>query len=488
MFACLHLPDLAVEAALQLTPELRFQACAVSSDPGESKHLKAPLLAVNTLAARHGIRVGESSHQARARCPSLRFLPRNREAEQALQIILLELAESLGPDFEQLRPDTLIIDLATSHPPTNWQPPIPGLRLSLANTPDLAHLAAMAGAPCSGQAMKPDDFDPLALDLLAQTGTSETIAFLPILRLWGLRTLGDFRKLPRQQVTDRLGPAAMRVHDILHGRFQRLLQLYRPLDLYIQAIDFESPIDSFEPLLFAAKQIFQTLCARLAASHLAAGKLRFELSFESHAPLSQLLPLAEPQRSPEVLMRLLQAAFETLHAPSGIVALELEFEPVRVLATQCDCWVLQIRHPERWAETLTRLESLLGPDRVGIPRRESSHRPDAFHVVPVAAEPAAGELRAMSGVSCVAPLRRFRPPLEVAVASTGRGFQLRPQALLTGPHAGPILRQRGPFAISGDWWSADAWQGLEWDIELHDRRMLRLGFNPPEQWKIEGIY
>lgn len=87
------------------------------------------------------------------------------------------------------------------------------------------------------------------------------------------------------------------------------------------------------------------------------------------------------------------------------------------------------------------------------------------------------------------PLRRFRPPLDVAVAGTGQGFHLRPQALLTGPHAGLISGLRGPFPFSGDWWNPDtAWRRVEWDIGMESGHLLRLVHLPPGRWQLDGAY
>lgn len=486
MFACLHLPSFPIEAALLRRPDLREFPCGVVADTNRPEDPKAPLLAVNRLTERHGVRAGESSVRARVRCPGLRFLKRNPEAEKELQETLLDLAESLSPDFEQLQADTLIIDLERA--PRSWSPSMQGLRLGLAESPDLAHLAAMIEMDFSGDSLKTNDFDSFSLAILARANVPGWERFLPVFQLWGLRTLGDFRRLPRQEISERMGSEAMRLHDVLHGKICRLLKLHRSLESYVQTIDFEDPLESLEPLMFQANRIFQRLCARLAANHLAAGRIRFALSFERSDPIERTMVLPEPQRSPEALLRPLHVAFESLKAPSGIVGLELELEPVRPLGVQKEWLGRQLREPERWADTLARLEALLGPGQVGIPQPEDSHRPDAFGLRPALGKT---EVRGQDGISpaCPLPLRRFRPPLEVAVASAGRESRPRPLALLTGPHAGPIRSVRGPFPVSGEWWSpGSGWRRLEWDIELESRHLFRLVLIPPDRWQLDGAY
>jgi hypothetical protein len=87
------------------------------------------------------------------------------------------------------------------------------------------------------------------------------------------------------------------------------------------------------------------------------------------------------------------------------------------------------------------------------------------------------------------PLRRFRPPLEIVVASEMLGNRPRPLALLTGPHCGPVLEQRGPFSNSGHAWDPDhTWQRLEWDIRVERAPLLRLVLQPGDRWQLDGSY
>jgi hypothetical protein len=183
----------------------------------------------------------------------------------------------------------------------------------------------------------------------------------------------------------------------------------------------------------------------------------------------------------------LHTLLETLQVPSAVTALELALEPVRPAAAQREWLGRQLSQPDRWPDTLARLEGLLGHGRVGIPQPSPGHRPDDFEVRPLSSPPPV--VVADRPPDCDLPLRRFRPPLEVAVASTGRGLATRPLALLTGPHAGNIRRSQGPFPLSGDWWSPDAvWQRLEWDIEMENHSLLRLVRPAPGHWSLDGCY
>lgn len=488
MFACLHLPGFAVAASLRDRPQESVHPCAIIADSARPEDPKAPLFSVNPAAARHGIRVGDSSIRASIRCPRLRILPRNPDAEKELTHKLFTIAESLSPDLEPHPPDTWILDLAGCRIPLTWDPPVPDLRLVLSPSPDLAHLGAVASLPFSPHGMAPVDFDPLPIALLKDTGLAGADALHSLLQLWGLHTLGELRKLPRQELAERAGPDALRLHDLIHGRHSRLLKLHRPIESFEQIVCFDHSIESLEALIFQLNRMLQTLCSRLIASHLAAASIRLELSFESGESLHRTLSLPEPRRSPGSLLSPLQTMLESFQAPSGITSVRLELEPVRASAAQREWLGRQLSQPERWPDTLARLQGLLGEGRVGIPRPVEGHRPDDFEVLPLTTEggraSCTGELPASA-----LPLRRFRPPLKIAVAHTGQGLGVRPLALLTGPHAGPIRRARGPFPSSGDWWHPESgWRRIEWDIELESRGLFRLSLLPADDWRMEGEY
>jgi protein ImuB len=402
--------------------------------------------------------------------------------------LLLEIAEALGPDVEIHRPDTVIVDLSGRRAPVVADPSVPGLELAVAATPDLALLGTLVGLPFCGRPLVVEDFDPVSIEWLESGVVSGGESLLPLFRLWGLRTFGDVRRLPRQQTAERAGPAALWLHDVLHGRRCRPLNLHRPPERHVMATGFEHPVGTSDALVFQVRRALQALCDGLHARHRAAGNIRIRLVFESGDPFERTILLPEPLCSPEALSRPLEQVLETLRAPAGILGLELELAPVAAAGNQRGLWGRQLRQPARWPDTLARLEGLLGEGRVGVPQPESSHRPDAFRMTASAsARPLHDAMVQLPAVSV--PLRRFRPPQVVAVAFFQQGNHPSPQALLTGPHVGRITGLRGPFPVSGDWWDGpNAWRRVEWDIAMESRYLLRLAYLPPDRWVLDGVY
>jgi protein ImuB len=497
MFAALHLPDLPVIAALRSSPALRQRPCAVlpvSQRPDDPKE-KLPLLAVNAVARGAGIVAGWQLNRARVRCPGLELLPRQPVAEAALLAELIEQAESLTPDLEITAPDTLLLDLSRAGAGRIAQLadlflPDAEVHHALAATPDLARLAVLDDAT-QGGFNRPSDVTRLPLARLS--GWAGANDLMPLLELWGLATVGDFQRLPRQALAERLGPVAGHWHDLVHGRVCRLLRLHRPPPSFFQSLTLEEPLHLIEPLIFLLKKLLHTLSARLAARHLAAGELKLTLRLECGESLTRHLRLPEPLIDAVHLLRPLQTHLETVRLRSAVIGIELDATPTAPTTAQREWFGRQLSQPERWAETLAQAVALLGPERVGIPVPSASHQPDAFTLRPPPGSLAQALPEPVSPFvvqpPASIPLRRFRPPRPVSVAFDSRPQGPWPLALLSGPHPGEIVDRRGPFLSSGHWWNSQArWQRQEWDIQTASQHLLRLVFLPPAGWQLDGIY
>jgi protein ImuB len=491
MFAALHLPDFEIIAALRVAPEMRGIPAAVidSGMDRQDPKAKIPLLGINHAARQSGIHPGWPLSRALIRCPGLQILPQQPEAKTQLLKELTELAESLTPDLEITSEDTVLLDLSRASPQKialldDFEIPHAEIWHARAATPDLAHLAVLH-EQSQGGLIDLHYFQRLPLDLLASL--PGIAGLLPMLRLWGLKTLGDFMNLPRQDLADRLGPAAGHSHDVLHGKTCRLLQLHRPPESLSQCYDFEDGIHLTEPLVFSAKRLLHTLSARVAAKYLAVATLEISLHLESGNPIQRSIRLPEPLVDATELLLPIQTFLESLQIQSPIIGIELDATTTSPNPTQREWFGRQLPNPSRWADTLARLEALLGRGKIGIPVSENTHRPDAFKLIPPLTS--SEIIPTHSSVLGALPLHRFRPPKKIAVAHEAQQKFPIPYAILTGPYTGEIFEKRGPFVSSGDWWENEKiWHHIEWDIQLIDHKILRLAFSPPDHWQLEGIY
>lgn len=492
MFLCLHIPDFAVAAAMRTHPSASAQPCAVLAEQRASvPEEKLPLLAINSLARTAGVKAGWPLNRALIRCPNLTLLPRDVAAESILRHELIYLAECLGPDLEISATDAVTIDLSTRAKPLGEG--LDTLELDGASiwharaaTPDLAHLAARHELTM-GRIVTAEDLATLPVALLhffARTPGPMTV----LEKMWGLQRLGDFMALPRQALIDRLGPEAGRWHDSLHGKSCRLLRLHRPPESFAQSFDCDDSFTSLDQVIFALKRMLYTLAGRLASRHLAASMLDCRLRLESGETLERRIRLPEPQSQVEGMLAPLQMWLESLKLSAPVTTLELDATATFAASAQREWFGRQMPQPERFTETVAKLEALLGSGRVGIPAHGKSFAVDRCEMLPVLSSESRSPADS-ANVECPVPMHRFRPPRKIAVAHETRDHKPWPLALLNGPHPGEIVDRRGPFSASGDWWHSDSsWQRLEWDIQLASQHLLRLVFQAPDQWQLDGIY
>lgn len=490
MYAALHIPDFPVVAALRGSPRENRNPCGILSAGGKHADGKLPLMALNQAARATGILPGWQLNRALVRCPNLRLISRDPAAEAILRGQLVSMGEAITPDLEITAPDSVILDLSFRRSSADlaledlWLPDAE-IWYAQAISPDLAHLASIQDST-RGRVIAPGELAEMPIAVLETV--SRDAASTALLKLWGLRTLGEFMKLPRQALCERLGPEAGRCHDLLHGKTCRLLRLHRPSESLAQFIEFEDPAVSLDPVVFALKRLLHTLSGRLAARHLAARGLDLRLVLEAQSAVVRHIRFPEPQVGVEAMLSPLQAMLDSLQVAGAVCALHLDAESTFATAAQREWFGRHLPQPERWAETLSKLEAMLGPGRVGIPVPPEPFTPDAFTL-----HPAVGAFHPLperfARPPCPVPLHRFRPPREIAVAHEIHGGRPRPHALLNGPHPGEIVGLRGPFPASGAWWDPEeSWQRLEWDIQLASRHLLRLVFQTPDRWQLEGIY
>jgi protein ImuB len=516
MFAVIHIANFSLQAALRHDPEARRQAVALL-DAGQSK----PLIVECTRAARAaGVAADLTASQALARCPSLKIATRSAAQEDSATEILLQTAYAFSPNLEATGPGICTVELkglglAKPAAVQAWSEKILealatlGLEgnIGIGPTPDLALLAAQgagaaadskAAVPASPQLEFPESAglapgEPPAGDRVAWA-EKDFVADLPVAALappadmadvlarWGVRTVGEFLALGKTAVAERLGAAALALFERVSPTAVRPLKLVSPPDQFAEEMEFENEIETTEPLLLWLRKFVDELSRRLDAIYLVVAQLRLSMGLASGAKYERVFKIPSPTGDRGTLYRMLQTHLETLRTDSPIVSLRLAATPAPPEMHQFGLFQNTLRNPNQFAETFTRLAALVGPENVGTPVREPSHRPDAFRLEPPNFEfVPAREVQAGSAEGL--QFRRFRPPLPAQ-------FEFckdQPARLASRMFAGKIAAARGPFLSSGNWWDDSRWAREEWDVELADGPLLRL-FRSPDGCFVEGVY
>jgi protein ImuB len=531
MFCSLFIPQFSLQAMLRHEPDLCGRAVALV-DPT----LVKPSVTELTAAARErGVVEGLTASQAMARCADLIIKTRSVPQEQIATEVLLQTAAAFSPNLEDTAPGVCIVELkglglsfAETIPGTPAEPWARRILRALAQcgltgqigfgvTPELAAFAARAANPVlvlQANCLQPPSAFPLShrmgegrgegnltgitesrvpgvtrhiacasIDSFPVSALQPTPELLGILDRWGIRTIGDLLALGKDRVVERLGVPALELFDRVSPHALRPLKLAVPKEEFVETMDFEQRVETVEPLLFVLRRFVEQLARRLDLRHLVVGEFHLRLALDSGGAHERSLKIPSPTGHVDTLFRMLHTHLETVRTDSPIVSVRLAAQPARAETHQFGLFETTLRDPNRFAETLARLTALCGPDRVGAPRREPSHRPDAFRIelpefgVTVKLE------RTANKVSAGLALRRFRPPVSAHIEFRGP----RPALLRSSISNGAIIDVRGPFLGSGHWWDDTRWAREEWDIRTADGSLLRI-FRSSNGCFVEGVY
>jgi protein ImuB len=369
---------------------------------------------------------------------------------------------------------------------------------------------------------------PYSWDLGLETWDEKLFEeLLETFRLWGVRTLRDFAKLPTVGVAERLGQTGVRLQQLAAGKTERHLQLKQSAPIFNKGIELEYPLAELEPLSFIFARLLNQLCASLLAYALATNELRVQLKLEDGTSHDRTLSLPTPLRDHKIFLKLLLLDTE-LHPPQqGVVGITIACDPVKPRVLQSGLFIPQAPEPAKLELTLARLAKLVGGKNVGSAEVLDTHRPDAFQIKrfvltterktrkrrdPETRERGETETRGRGdammrdiphadtsradvshpyNMSLITPsprhpipasprprlsssppppvslgFRMFRPPLR-AIVDASRGYPQRVSAW--GPNRsvyGKVVQLAGPWRRTGDWWRDDCWARDEWDVAV----------------------
>ena len=483
MFSTLHIPGFHIQSSLRYEPALRDQPVAIVDDEGQKP---ARIIEFTRAARRAGIRAGMTSTQGLARCPALQVRYRCPEQERMAAAALLQCAACTSPCIEATADGICTVDwkgLPASALQKTAQTLIQQLRrqeliakIGIAATPGLALLAARNARPIL-HVTESGDLHALPISALAPSPE-----FLRALRSLGIRRLGDFRALPPDGIAARFGQEGLTHWQCITGKATRLLDLVSPPETFEEATEFEAEIELLEPLLFMIRRFLDCITDRLAAAWLVVAALDLRIGFTAGPDYIRAFPIPSPTRDVETLFRMLHTHLESFQSPHPIKSLHLAARPCKPVKDQLGLFETSLRDPNQFHQTLARLSALIGADRAGIPVKENTFRPDAFHLDSPAFPAAPTPSRSSSPPRGLA-LRRFRPPRPAHVLTLNH----RPASLVIEDFSAPLGDSSGPWIISGEWWDRHAWERTEWEVESADGRLYRL-FHQNNAWYIDGIY
>ena len=399
--ACVHVPQLALQAALRRSPEAREQPAALlavtATKSTTQKGRGVPrVVEMNADARRAGVRPGMTGAQAAAAAPGVRLLRATDADGEAGASALADVGFAFAPrverdgeriyfaieDLGRLYPhETAVAQAIQAHAARLGF----GARVAIASTRGTARVAARAhevavvpAAPEEARAF----LAPLPVTLF--TDDDELRAAF---RRWGTRTAGAIAALPPRAVALRLGPAGEAVARLARAEDDEPFFPLPPPDALEEAIQLDYPIAELEPLSFVLRGLVDRALERLAGRSLACAELTLRLMLDPRGLDVRTIPIAAPTREAKPLIELARLDLARRPPEAPVVGLHVIALPARVRATQLDILRPTGPAPNRLAVTLARLAALVGPENVGAPAAVDSWREETIAVKPYTATP-----------------------------------------------------------------------------------------------------
>lgn len=432
----------------------------------EQHHGAVRLAAVNALAWANGLRPGLSLADARARCPNLRTVATNPEADDAFLKRLAHIATSVSPSVALEKPNGLALDITGCAHLFGGEA---GLvqRLVRALRSDGISLCRHAIAPTADMARALARFAPESACIVDDNRLVRTLPVAALecahddaiaLKRAGLKTIGDIADRPSVMFTVRFSQAfTIKLGRILGEEDRRITPLRPPPPCRAEHRCAEAVIslDVIERLLAAlASEVSEQLRAR------GEGGRVFENTFQrTDGAIRQIrVETSQPTRDAAVLMRLYRDRLDAISDPLDpgfgfdLIRLDvLRSEPYDERQIALDA---HEENREKAAQLIDRLSAMFGRARITQLKPCDTHLPERAQTIVAAAD-------AAMVPNC--------PPRQHAIQTS-----LEPRPLFLYPHPHPIetdtsdagepssFRWRriahrivhavGPERISDEWW------------------------------------
>jgi protein ImuB len=427
--------------------------------------------------------------------------------------LAIECGRGFSPYVEENPPDTVIFDvrgLESLHGPPETlareierRIGVPAF-IAIASNPDAAMHAAhgIRGVTVIAPGREAEVLAPLPVNLLGIFQGRMSSETAELLHLWGIRTFGEFAKLPPLGVAARMGDEGIGLQRLARGEGCRQLRPNTdPLE-FQEEMELDDPVESIEPLSFILSRLLNDVCGRLGARSLSTNEIRLLLTLENAPEHTVSIRLPVPMLDAKAFLKMLQLDLSGRPPVAAVLKAHLKAEPVKPRRTQHGLFVPSSPEPEKLELTVARLRHLVGDGQVGTPELKDTHRPDSFSMGGFAPRQAVAQNRIavveMNGAEMNGAemknarlcLRRFRPPRYAQVIVVNH----QPARVVSPSVNGRVVMAKGPWRTSGDWWlegtgNAGAWNRDEWDIALESGALYRLFYEAAGgRWFIEGSY
>lgn len=469
LYVCAHVAEFPAQALLRLRPDLRTQPVVVL----EGQAPEETVCALNRRARQQGTAHGMTRLDAES-IAGLKLLARSAQSESAARAVFLECVAQFSPRIEEASRGTdcaFVLDIAGTEllfgPPERLAQRLraalaaAGFRASIVVSANY-HTARMMAAHSRGITVIQAGEEASALASLPVGALDLDEEQAETFAIWGIRTLGELATLPEAELAARLGAEARAWSALARGAAAHLFQPVEAALALEEFCEFETPVEQIDSLLFIAARMIDSLVVRANSRALALAALTVRMKLEDGDWHERSIRPALPSVDRKFLLKLVQMEIGVHPPHAAVVSLSLRAEAGQTGRMQLGLFAPEMPEPSKLDVTLARLKAIVGEDRVGSPVLDDTHRADSFRIESFVAD---GKANAANTQPQRMALRRVRPPELVSVVLRAA----RPIAFRGRERRFEIAEAYGPWLTSGCWWSADGWDGEEWDVLATER-------------------
>ena len=441
LWVAVSFPFLSLEALGKTTQQ---QPTAVYAQRGQTHTVITP----NPLAQKRGIRSGMTLTAAQVLNPALQAVPQDISAERDWLARLALLAGRWTPAVS-IAGDNLLLEIGGSTRLFGGANQLlRKIRSGLAFEAQSPCVSAMPTAASALLCVR----NGKSLYIATKEGMHAAIRGLPAsavvagakkqraLKQYGISTVGDLMRLPRDGLARRLGPDLVHQLDKLLGKQADPQAAITPPPVFQQDSAFDLGIANTDQLMPFMEILLGKLQAHLIQHHVLAEQLEWHLLNDSNFSARIPVYLTHPRRNALDLMKLCRLAFERFQTRDLITHLSLRVSRFAPLPSSSeDLFSILPRTAGRETSLIERLQNRLGRQAVQGIGMQPDHRPEkAWN-------------RCTVGKAIALPHGAQRP---LWLFDRPRSIQMSNRQLLLGNQS--LLLQRQRERICSGWWDSQS--------------------------------
>jgi len=465
LHAAVYVAEFPAQSILRLRPDLQSMPVIIlDGTPPQER-----VIALNSHARKRGVVPGLTRLEVEE-VGNIQILTRSADTESAARTVLLETLSQFSPRIEEVfaaNACSFVLDIAGSErlfgPPDQIAHRLretihaAGFRTSISISANF-HTARIKSEFSRGISVIPADRESAALSSIPISALHLDLDHHETFALWGIGTLGELAALPEDEMIPRFGQPSRQWLALARGNANHTFQPIEEKFELKEHIEFETPIEQLDALLFIGANIIGNLVSRATCRALSLASIHMEMQLERSLAYKRRIQPAIPSCDKKFLLKLLQLELAAHPPHAAVTALTLIADAGRQSKIQLGLFAPQAPEPSRLDVTLARLKAMVGADRVGSPALLDSHYPGNFQMqnFSVVNQPRQLPQPATPRTS----LRRIRPPHPLSLQI----IDGKPRSFRDGPSRYEVSVAYGPWQSSGSWWDIDRWDLEEWDV------------------------